>query len=272
MRLRDFRPLDRGEVSILAAFVFVVILAGAGLFFQSFAPASRQSQTATVKKESQLATADTPAGTTSVCNAGEVHTVTETKGSSEKPQDKSVQCYVPDPKSPKTMIRNPATQNDVSCKDSKPNACTVRYCPPDSLGKTAGPWIVIQCAAGGGGQDCLNKNLNTALNSNTPAGAIANLSKQNFAVSLPSGAGPVNGSGVLSAALSTDGKQQMINELAQQNTSLQDQIAKYARACSGEYSATCDSADVQKLQQLQAQQALTQEQLKSLGSDAQILC
>ncbi len=46
MKLQGFRPLQKGEVSILAAFTLVVLLAGAGLFFQSFSPINQQSQTA----------------------------------------------------------------------------------------------------------------------------------------------------------------------------------------------------------------------------------
>ena len=62
MRLRGFRPLDRGEMSLLAAFGLIVVLAGFGLFFQTFTniPVSQTAATAApATTETQSSLTDT---------------------------------------------------------------------------------------------------------------------------------------------------------------------------------------------------------------------
>jgi hypothetical protein len=256
MALKGFRPLERGELSIMAALVVVGILGAIGFFLQTAGPVSI-SQTA-------ASNTATPPSINDQCVAGEVHSVSETdktSTSAAKPQQNKVQCYIKDTKTGK-MAPNPQTQNDPVCKDALADRCTVRYCPPAGLVKEAGTCIIIQCKEGD--NDCVRKNLGYALGGNS-AGAIAGLVSQNkIDVSVPStGQSTANGSGVLSAVLSPQGKQDVLAQGDALKQDINAQIQAFsacAQATPAEYQSQC----APQLQTLQAQQAQLDQQLADL--------
>lgn len=118
------------------------------------------------------------------CNKGEVHVISEVTveakkkldaagvkdeaATHQKPQDKTVKCWIPDPKvdppNPLILIKNPAITDPAEvkyCKESDPVKCVVMYCPISYL-NPKGNCMKITCT--GGAHTCLQENLGTALN------------------------------------------------------------------------------------------------------------
>ncbi len=116
----------------------------------------------------------------SECKKGEVHTVKEelnnekpsglavqagindigSKGVSGKTVETITKCWIPDPKNPLIMNRNPETVSNPACKVADKNKCVVQYCPLKGMMEKEGTCFVVSCTQGD--LQCLQKRLTSA--------------------------------------------------------------------------------------------------------------
>jgi hypothetical protein len=132
MQTPGFRPLDRGEFSILAAFTLVVVLAGAGLFLQNFTPTP----------VSQTAATEATAGIKTDCQQGTVSKVAISAGKVTNLTDKPIVCW------------NTASDGTTKTKTNDPNCggadnyvnqddCRVEACVPANVSPTKKKYVSL---------------------------------------------------------------------------------------------------------------------------------
>ncbi|KKW24774.1 MAG: hypothetical protein UY70_C0032G0005 [Candidatus Kaiserbacteria bacterium GW2011_GWB1_52_6] len=266
------RGLERGA-SIVAALVFVGILGTIAFTLQSLTPPT-PTVSLMVNPQSQVAqTVATTAAVSDQCNPGEVHTIKETTGSAEKPKDKVVKCYIPDPTStatPKPMKGNLSltTEERIICTTAgDPNKCVVRYCPLDTMVSTPGTCIVIKCDVGD--SVCIKKYLNTAMtleggSGNVIPALLSQSQNSSVAISYPNGSSVgITGSSIINDAFSPQGQQSVLSGQLVQTQNQLKSVSQQLSDCAS--SGGCDAATVQKLQgqqtTLQAQSFQLSQQL-----------
>lgn len=180
------RQSGRGA-SILAALVMVAVLGTVALGIQYLGKATGSIAAST--NESLLAQASAASSGASsgsindACANGSVHTIDESTGAVQNPQESppgGAKCWVPDPKAgtpqanPKdvgTMMPGPDA-GSAACKLSQPDKCVVQYCVPSTMlsqslasaqqGSASG-CFVVNCGSVGGAQ-CLQTTLSTLTN------------------------------------------------------------------------------------------------------------
>lgn len=263
-----FRPLDRGEISILAAFSLVVVLAGVGLFFQSFSGPHPLTQTAASGSADGT---DANTGVQQECKAGFVNKIGINKGSFPNIKDEPVDCYAGQTEAQKKQ--NVPAQNPL-CKDLGANQCRVVACVPQSMLKAG----KNQCSVVGtcdttDPTDCKNMMNKVQTGKATDIFSVMQTKNGDFPGFTQLLNQNVNGGNDIMAAFKdplSQTKQQVQNQIADYDAAIkgvQDVIDK----CGGDTRdpSCANLAEFQRQQeQLKKEQATLQSQLKDL-TDAQ---
>ncbi len=269
--MNDSQPRagERG-VSILAALVLTALLGGLALTTSN---SSSPAPVAVISQQSQLAqaAASSPSSINDQCNIGEVHVVTELSGATAKPQDQTKKCFVKN--SQGQYVPGPDA-NDPACDAGSASSCDVQYCPPSQFLQGGAKCINVRCTGTDSGE-CLNQNLNSAINSATansgkvtdPARALALLTAYNNTTISTTDGGIVDGQ-TFGNAFSPQGTEAVTAATQAEITNTDDAIKQYSAACSGANAATCDSTDLRNLAQAEQNKTVLENRYQDLADNS----